>query len=133
MQSRLHPVLVTYACCLVELIGGRRQIATPRGRRAGLLYAGTEFGIYVSFDNGRNWQSFQQSLLVTPVTDIKVAHKDLVVSTQGRSFWILDDLTPLHQLNEKSASAGAILFQPRDGIRTPGRAALEGLGPGVPR
>jgi len=97
--------------------------------RAGLLYAGTEFGIYVSFNNGKNWQSFQQNLPVTPVTDIKVAHKDLVVSTQGRSFWILDNLTPLHQLSEKNASAAAILYQPREAIRTPGRGALEGLGP----
>ena len=63
--------------------------------RAGLLYAGTEFGIYVSFDNGGHWQSFQLNLPVTPVTDMKVAHGDLVISTQGRSFWILDDLTPL--------------------------------------
>ena len=97
--------------------------------RAGLLYAGTEFGMYVSFDNGVHWQSFQQNLPVTPVTDIKVAHKDLVLSTQGRSFWILDNLTPLHQLSDASASAEAILYAPRRAIRTPGRGALEGLGP----
>ena len=56
----------------------------------GLLYAGTEFGIYVSFDNGGHWQSLQMNLPVTPVTDIKLAHKDLVLSTQGRGhsgFW----------------------------------------------
>ena len=97
--------------------------------KAGLLYAGTEFGIYVSFNNGKTWQSFQQNLPVTPITDIKVAHKDLVLSTQGRSFWILDNLTPLHQLSDKAAGAAATLFQPRDAIRTPGRGALEGLGP----
>lgn len=96
--------------------------------RAGLLYAGTEFGMYVSFDNGGHWQTFQMNLPVTPVTDIKVAHKDLVVSTQGRSFWILDNLTPLHQASEKAAEV--ILFTPRDAVRTPGRGALEGLGPG---
>ena len=95
--------------------------------RAGLLYAGTEFGLYVSFDNGVRWQSLQLNLPVTPVTDIKVAHKDLVLSTQGRSFWILDNLTPLHQVSEKPAEA--ILFQPREAIRTPGRGSLEGLGP----
>ena len=72
--------------------------------RAGLLYAGTEFGMYVSFDNGGRWQSFQMNLPVTPVTDIKVAHQDLVVSTQGRSFWILDDLTPLHQIKPETAT-----------------------------
>ncbi len=89
--------------------------------RAGLLYAGTEFGIYVSFDNGGHWQSFQMNLPITPVTDIKVAHKDLVLSTQGRSFWILDDLTPLHKLTAESASAAAILYPSREQVRTPGR------------
>jgi photosystem II stability/assembly factor-like uncharacterized protein len=72
--------------------------------RPGLLYAGTEFGMYVSFDNGARWQSFQMNLPVTPVTDIKVAHGDLVLSTQGRSFWILDDLAPVRQANEKVAA-----------------------------
>ena len=56
--------------------------------REGLLYAGTEFGMFISFDNGAHWQSFQLNLPVTPITDIKVHHKDLVVATQGRAFWI---------------------------------------------
>ena len=97
--------------------------------RAGLLYAGTEFGMYISFDNGAHWQSFQLNLPVTPVTDIKIAHKDLVLSTQGRSFWILDDLTPLHQLNDEVASAQALLFAPREAVRTPARG---GFGPRTP-
>ena len=63
--------------------------------RKGLLYAGTEFGMYVSFDDGKHWQSLQLNLPKIPVTDIRVHHKDLVLSTQGRSFWILDDLTPV--------------------------------------
>ncbi|MBV9611766.1 MAG: hypothetical protein JO091_04810, partial [Acidobacteriaceae bacterium] len=95
--------------------------------RAGLLYAGTEFGIYVSFDNGSHWQSFQLNLPVTPVTDIKVWHKDLVLSTQGRSFWILDNLTPLHQLNGKVAGGSAFLFAPREAIRGVWRGAIPGL------
>src|SRR5579883_3208630 len=66
--------------------------------RAGLLYAGTEFGMYISYDNGAQWQSFQLNLPATPVTDIRIAHKDLILSTQGRGFWILDNLTLLHQL-----------------------------------
>jgi photosystem II stability/assembly factor-like uncharacterized protein len=99
--------------------------------RAGLLYAGTEFGIYISFDNGGHWQSFQLNLPVTPVTDIKVAHKDLVVSTQGRSFWILDNLTPLHQWNDTAAAAEASLFDPRVAVRSPARGGLGfGRGPG---
>jgi len=100
--------------------------------RAGLLYAGTEFGIYISFDNGAHWQSFQLNLPVSPVTDIKVAHKDLVLSTQGRSFWILDDLTPLHQVNEAAAHAPAFLFTPREAVRTPSRGQTPGLGHDLP-
>ena len=89
--------------------------------RAGLLYAGTEFGIHISFDNGAHWQPFQLNLPPTPVTDIKVEHKDLVLSTQGRSFWILDDLTPLHQWNAAVSSGQAFLFRPREAVRTAGR------------
>ena len=93
--------------------------------RAGLLYAGTEFGIYISMDNGANWQSFQINLPVTPVTDMVVAHKDLIVATQGRSFWILDNLTPLHQM--KDALVSSRLFAPRTAVRTPAQGSLEGL------
>jgi photosystem II stability/assembly factor-like uncharacterized protein len=74
--------------------------------REGLLYAGTEFGLYVSFDNGARWQPFQGNLPVTPVTDMRVHRGDLVVSTMGRGFWILDDLSPLHQLEAPTASRG---------------------------
>jgi photosystem II stability/assembly factor-like uncharacterized protein len=98
--------------------------------RAGLLYAGTEFGIYISFDNGANWQSFQINLPVTPITDMVVAHKDLVIATQGRSFWILDNLTPLHQMplaQSKDALVTSTLFAPRTAIRTPAQGSLEGL------
>ncbi|MGH7569928.1 MAG: WD40/YVTN/BNR-like repeat-containing protein [Gemmatimonadales bacterium] len=85
--------------------------------REGLLYAGTEFGLFVSFDDGARWQAFQQNLPVTPVTDIKVHRKDLVLSTMGRSFWILDDVTPLHELASAVAAAPAYLFPPRDAYR----------------
>ncbi|MBZ5500412.1 MAG: hypothetical protein LAP85_28795 [Acidobacteriia bacterium] len=100
--------------------------------RAGLLYAGTEFGIYISFDDGAHWQKFQMNLPATPVTDIRVAHKDLVLSTQGRSFWILDNLTPLHQLSGQSAAAQAILFKPRDAVRSSARGGGRGGGPQYP-
>ena len=87
-------------------------------RRRGLLYAGTEFGIYVSFDDGARWQSLQRNLPVTPVTDIQVHENDLVVSTQGRSFWIMDDVTPLHALADAPAdSDGPVLLQPETAIR----------------
>ena len=88
--------------------------------RAGLLYAGTEFGIYISFDNGARWQPFQLNLPHTPVTDIKLAHGDLILSTQGRGFWILDNLSPLHQVSEATAAESAVLFAPREAIRTAG-------------
>ena len=98
--------------------------------RAGLLYAGTEFGMYISFDNGAHWQSFQLNLPHTPVTDIKLAHKDLILATQGRSFWILDNLTPLEQIKPSSATETAVLFTPREAIRTAGRGGF-GRGGGV--
>jgi photosystem II stability/assembly factor-like uncharacterized protein len=81
--------------------------------RRGLLYAGTEFGIYASFDDGKRWQPLQLDLPVTPITDLAVKRQDLVVATQGRSYWILDDLTPLHQLNAELTEAKAHLFAPR--------------------
>ena len=85
--------------------------------RDGLLYAGTEFGMYISFDDGAHWQSFQLNLPVTPVTDIQVHEQDLVLSTQGRSFWILDDLTPLHQLRDAALEDAITLHRPRDTFR----------------
>jgi photosystem II stability/assembly factor-like uncharacterized protein len=79
--------------------------------RAGLLYAGTEFGMFISADNGKQWQSFQLNLPVTPITDIRVHQKDLVLSTMGRAFWILDNLTPLHQWT--ATTQAARLYAPR--------------------
>ena len=85
--------------------------------RMGLLYAGTEFGLYISFDDGAHWQRFQNNLPVTPVTDLQVHRKDLVVATQGRSFWVLDDLSPLHQLTEEALAADSVLYAPRTAYR----------------
>jgi photosystem II stability/assembly factor-like uncharacterized protein len=95
--------------------------------RAGLLYAGTEFGMFVSFDDGAHWRPFQLNLPVTPVTDLRVHRQDLVVSTQGRSFWILDDLTPLHAMNDAVASGRASLVAPRPAIRYHYRAGFGGI------
>ncbi|MGH9767936.1 MAG: hypothetical protein ACREAB_10925, partial [Blastocatellia bacterium] len=85
--------------------------------REGLLYAGTDFGMFISFDNGRQWQSFQLNLPVTPVTDIRVHHQDLAISTMGRSFWILDNVTPLHQTTDATQASAAHLFKPRAAYR----------------
>ena len=95
--------------------------------RAGLLYAGTEFGLYVSFDEGAHWRPLQLNLPVTPVTDLRVHRQDLVVSTQGRSFWILDDLTPLHQMSDAVVGGDARLFTPRPAIRYRYRAGFGGI------
>ena len=95
--------------------------------RPGLLYAGTEFGMYVSFDDGAHWRPLQLNLPVTPVTDLRVHRQDLVLATQGRSFWILDDLTPLHQLSDAVTSGAGRLFAPRPAIRYYYRAGFGGI------
>ncbi len=95
--------------------------------RAGLLYAGTEFGMYVSFNDGRTWQSLQRNLPNTPITDLKVHRKDLVISTQGRSFWIMHDISPLHELSDAVAAAPAHLFTPLTAHRMRYRAGFGGL------
>ena len=88
--------------------------------REGLLYAGTEWGMFVSFDDGETWQDFQLNLPVTPITDLKVVQKDLAISTMGRSFWILDDLTPLHEASTELSTRSAHMFQVRDAYRRRG-------------
>jgi len=85
--------------------------------REGVLYAGTEFGMYASFDNGMNWQSFQLNLPVTPITDMLIANDDLVVATQGRAFWVLDNISALGQITKEVESSEAWLFTPRTSYR----------------
>ena len=85
--------------------------------RRGLLYAGTERGVYVSFDDGAHWQSLQLNLPRVPITDLRVHRQDLVLSTQGRSLWILDDVTPLQAIAEGLAQPGVLLYPPRDALR----------------
>ena len=85
--------------------------------REGLLFAGTEFGMFVSFDDGKSWQSFQQNLPVTPVNDIKIHRGDLVLSTMGRSFWILDNVATLRQNSINQLAETPVLFKPESTIR----------------
>ena len=101
--------------------------------KRGLLYAGTETGLYVSFDNGDRWQSLQFNLPVVPITDLAVhkREKELVVATQGRSFWILDDLPVLHEMMDAggfSAVGETRLYKPKDSYRMPGGGGFP-LGP----
>jgi photosystem II stability/assembly factor-like uncharacterized protein len=86
-------------------------------KRKGLLYAGTEKGVFVSFDDGANWQSLQTNLPVVPVWDIYVHNDDLVAATHGRSFWILDDLSPLQQYNPDFAKDDVHLYSPQTAVR----------------
>ena len=117
-----------YGKTWTRLTSGRNGIASDEPTRVvredperpGLLYAGTEFGLYVSFDRGINWQSFQLDLPAVPVTDIRLAHGDMVLSTQGRGFYVLDNLSPLRQLPaEREAARANHLFKPATAIRVP--------------
>ncbi|NDQ58279.1 MAG: glycosyl hydrolase [Acidipila sp.] len=85
--------------------------------RKGLLYAGTETGIYISFDDGAHWQPLQLNLPTTPIHDLVVKGDDLVVATHGRSFWILDDLAPLRQLTSEIAKTETHLYSPQSALR----------------
>ena len=86
-------------------------------KRRGLLYAGGEKGIYVSFNDGGQWQSLQLNLPIVPIHDLAIQNNDLVAATHGRSFWILDDLTVLHQLNDEVQKSAVHLFKPRTTVR----------------
>ncbi|MEW2920795.1 glycosyl hydrolase [Muricauda sp. ANG21] len=92
-------------------------------KRKGLLYAGTETGMYISFNDGQNWEKFQMNLPIVPITDLTITDNNLIVATQGRSLWIIDDLTVLHQLDDSKKSLDAVLYQPKDSYRTKGSAA----------
>lgn len=101
--------------------------------RRGLLYAATEGGVYVSFNGGARWQPFQLNLPRVPVTDLLVHGNDLVAATHGRAFWILDDLTPVRQVDAGALAAEAALFRPAPAIRMGGFSAnAPGLGKNPP-
>jgi photosystem II stability/assembly factor-like uncharacterized protein len=85
--------------------------------RRGLLYAGTETGVHVSFDDGEHWQSLRLNLPVVPIHDLVIKDTDLVAATHGRSFWILDDITPLRYISEQVQDAPVYLFKPRPAVR----------------
>ena len=86
-------------------------------KKRGLLYAGTELGAFVSFDDGAHWQPLQLNLPVSPIHDLVVKDDDLVVATHGRSFWVLDDITPLRQISTQSPQADVILYHPQTALR----------------
>jgi len=94
-------------------------------RRSGLLYAGTEHGIYVSWDDGGHWRSLSLNLPDTQISDIVVEKDDLVIATHGRSFWILDDIGPLRQYSPEITKRPAHLFEPRPVIRSVNAAVID--------
>jgi hypothetical protein len=79
-------------------------------RKPGLLYAGTEYGMYISYDDGNNWKPFQLNLPVVPITDLTIKENDLVVATQGRAFWVIDDLTVVQEMNRNITGKALHLF-----------------------
>jgi photosystem II stability/assembly factor-like uncharacterized protein len=96
--------------------GNYARVIRADTARKGLLYAGTEAGVYVSFDDGRSWKALQGGLPLTPITDLNVHGADLIASTSGRAIWILDDVSPLRQMPADPGSAW--LFQPEPAYRT---------------
>ena len=94
-----------------------------------ILYAGTETGMYISFDKGNSWNKFQKNLPIVPITDLTIKDNSLIVATQGRSIWILDDLTVLHQLSQSSDEAK--LYKPKDSYRMRGGGGMKSLTAGT--
>ncbi len=94
-------------------------------KRPGLLYAGTESGMYISFDDGLSWKPFQLNLPIVPITDLTIKNDNLIAATQGRSFWLIDDITPLHQLNDGMSASEFTLFKPMPAYRIAGGFSFE--------
>jgi photosystem II stability/assembly factor-like uncharacterized protein len=97
-------------------------------KRQGLLYCGTEYGMYISFDDGANWKKFQLNLPVVPITDLTIKENDLVVATQGRAFYVLDDLNVLQQINQNIANKNLHVFDVTPAYRMPGNRFAQSFG-----
>ena len=97
--------------------GGYVRAVRTDPKKKGLLYAGTEIGVFVSFDDGGHWQPLQLNLPVSPIHDLVVKDDDLVAATHGRAFWVLDNVTPLRQANPQFAGQDAVLYQPQTALR----------------
>ncbi|MEL7162244.1 MAG: glycosyl hydrolase, partial [Bacteroidota bacterium] len=104
--------------------GAYTRVVREDEKRRGLLFAGTETGLYVSWNDGKVWEPLQLNLPVTPILDLKVRHDDLIVATSGRSFWVLDDLAVLRQRDDKTTAPR--LFQPEDIYLVSGGSELDG-------
>ncbi len=100
-------------------------------KREGLLYCGTEYGMYISYDDGTNWQKFQLNLPVVPVTDLTIKDNDLVVATQGRGFWVLDDLSMVQQKNMDYQNKNLYVFAVNDAYRMEGYVNKDATNAGI--
>ncbi len=140
-QDDFHPYLyktTDYGKTWTKIVNGIPETHFTRAIREdpnhkGLLVAGTEFGLYISYDDGANWKSFQLNLPVTPITDLMFhkGEKELVVATQGRAFWIFDDMPLLYQFDPKQANEDVHLYQPKDAYRGAGGRGFGGGGRGA--
>ena len=101
------------------------RVIREDAKQKGLLYAGTETGMYISFDDGSSWKPFQLNLPVVPITDLKVKDDNLIVATQGRSLWVLDDLTAIRQLAASKSTTGSFLLTPKPTYRMKGGSTKE--------
>lgn len=106
------------------------RVLREDSKQKGVLYAGTETGMYISFDDGLNWKSFQLNLPIVPITDLAVKDNNLIVATQGRSLWIIDDLSVLHQLAQAKGKDN-YLYKPKDTYRMNGNAYKGSLTSGM--
>ncbi|HZE22624.1 MAG TPA: glycosyl hydrolase, partial [Blattabacteriaceae bacterium] len=98
-------------------------------KRKGLLYAGTETGVYFSVDDGGHWQPLKLNLPTVPIHDLEIHGDDLIAATHGRAFWVLDDITPLRQLDSVSSTAEMVLFKPETALRMHLPTDIERRGP----
>src|SRR5438445_8179477 len=120
--SRTHHSAKAWTCTSNGLAknqphGSFVRVVRTDTKRAGLLFAGTESSVYVSFDDGDNWQSLMLNLPTTAFRDMVIKDNDLVIGTYGRSVWILDDFSPLRQITADVAAEPAHLFKPGDAYR----------------
>lgn len=106
--------------------GAYTRVVREDEARKDLLYAGTELGMYLSYDGGGNWAPFQLNLPIVPITDLIVRHDDLIAATQGRAFWILDDLGPIRQY--RPTDSEVLLYQPEDAYRVGGGSEMDSNG-----
>lgn len=122
-----------------KLVNGINNLHFTRAMRAdkvrkGLLYAGTEYGMYISYDDGANWKKFQLNLPVVPITDLTIKENDLIIATQGRAFWVLDDLSMVQQKDSAILSKNWHVFAVNNAYRTEGggRRGNRGAGAALP-